>query len=101
MATNQSVQTPAALARMVDNVEIVLFYTPTLDNFLSVAEVRALKNLGPDEYVSFSVHLPVFLEIASPDRKKQEYSVPFKFRPKIAEYFDLSRQHDVRNTIGN
>ena len=63
------------LAAMVDHVEIVLFYTPTLHNFLSVGEVRALKNLGADEDVSFSVHLPAFLEIASPDRKKREKSV--------------------------
>ena len=51
------------LAGMVDHVEIVLFYTPTLDNFLSVSEVSALKKLGADEDVSFSVHLPAFLEM--------------------------------------
>jgi sugar phosphate isomerase/epimerase len=63
------------LAGMVDHVEIVLFYTPTLDNFLSVGEVSALKKLGADEDVSFSVHLPAFLEVASPDRKKREKSL--------------------------
>jgi sugar phosphate isomerase/epimerase len=63
------------LAGMVDHIEIVLFYTPTLDNFLSVGEVRALKKLGVEEDMSFSVHLPAFLEIASPDRKKREKSV--------------------------
>jgi endonuclease IV len=63
------------LAGMVDHIEIVLFYTPTLHNFLSVGEIRALKKLRFDEDMSFSVHLPAFLEIASPDRKKREKSV--------------------------
>ena len=63
------------LAGMVDHIEIVLFYTPTLHNFLSVGEIRALKKLRIDEDMSFSVHLPAFLEIASPDRKKREKSV--------------------------
>ena len=63
------------LAGMVDHIEIVLFFTPTLHNFPSVGEVKALKKLGADEDVSFSVHLPAFLEIASPNRKKREKSV--------------------------
>ena len=63
------------LAGMVDHVEIVLFYTPTLHNFPSIREVKALKKLGADEDVSFSVHLPAFLEIASRDRQKREKSV--------------------------
>ena len=63
------------LAGMVDHVEIVLFYTPTLHNFPSVNEVKALKKLGADEDVSFSVHLPAFLEIASRNRQKRERSV--------------------------
>ena len=46
------------LAGRVDHVEIVLFYTPTLDNFPTLDEVKALKRLGADEGVSFSVHLP-------------------------------------------
>ncbi len=63
------------LAGRVDHVEIVLFYTPTLHNFPSLDEVKALKKLGADEDVSFSVHLPANLEIASRDRKKREKSV--------------------------
>jgi sugar phosphate isomerase/epimerase len=63
------------LAGMVDHIEIVLFYTPTLHNFPSVSEIKALKKLGANEDVSFSVHLPTFLEIASPNRKKREKSV--------------------------
>ena len=43
------------LAGMVDHIEIVLFYTPTLHNFLSVGEVRALKKLGVEEHLSLAV----------------------------------------------
>lgn len=63
------------LAGRVDHVEIVLFYTATLHNFPSPSEIKALRKLGANEEVSFSVHLPAFLEIASPTRKKREKSV--------------------------
>jgi sugar phosphate isomerase/epimerase len=63
------------LAGLVHHVEIVLFYTPTLHNFPSADEVKALKKLGADEDVSFSVHLPAYLEIASRNRRKREESV--------------------------
>jgi sugar phosphate isomerase/epimerase len=63
------------LAGMVDHIEIVLFYTPTLHNFPSVGEIKVLKKLGADEDVSFSVHLPAFLEIACRNWKKREKSV--------------------------
>ena len=60
------------LAGMVDHIEIVLFYTPTLHNFPTVSEIKSLKKLGANEDVSFSVHLPACLEIASRDRKKRK-----------------------------
>lgn len=63
------------LAGMVDHVEIVLFYTPALNNFPSPSEIKALRKLGANEDVSYSVHLPTFLEIASRNRKKREKSV--------------------------
>ena len=63
------------LTGMVDHIEIVLFYTPTLHNFPSASEIKVLKKLGVDEDVSFSVHLPTFLEIASRNKKKREKSV--------------------------
>ena len=63
------------LAGMVDHVEIVLFYTPALHNFLSPIEIKALRKLGAKEDVSFSVQLPSSLEIASRVWKKQEKSV--------------------------
>jgi len=63
------------LADMVDHVEIVLFYTPALHNFPSPSEIKVLRKLGANEDVSFSVHLPTFLEIASRSRKKREKSI--------------------------
>jgi sugar phosphate isomerase/epimerase len=63
------------LAGMVDHVEIVLFYTPALHNFPSPSEIKALRKLGANEDLSFSVHLPTFLEIASRNRKKREKSI--------------------------
>ena len=63
------------LSAMVDHIEIVLFYTSTLHNFPTVSEIKTLKKLGTNEDVSFSVHLPASLEIASRDRNKREKSV--------------------------
>jgi sugar phosphate isomerase/epimerase len=63
------------LAGLVDHVAIVLFHTPTLHNIPGPKEVRILKNMGEQEDLSFSVHLPAFLEIASSDKKKREESV--------------------------
>jgi sugar phosphate isomerase/epimerase len=63
------------LSAIVDHIEIVLFYTTMLHNFPTISEIKALKTLGTNEDVSFSVHLPAFLEIASRDRKKREKSV--------------------------
>lgn len=63
------------LAAMVDHIEIVLFHTPTLHNFPSSRAVNQLKQIGADEDVSYSVHLPTYLEIASGNRKIREQSV--------------------------
>ena len=63
------------LAGMVDHVEILLFHTPTLHNFPSSTEIKAVKKLGDDEGLSYSVHLPTSLEIASRDREKRQNSV--------------------------
>jgi len=63
------------LTHLVDNIEIVLFHTPTLHNILGPKEIRLLKRIGEQENVSFTVHLPASLEIASQDRRKREESV--------------------------
>jgi sugar phosphate isomerase/epimerase len=63
------------LSVLVDHIEIVLFHTPTLHNFPSASEIKTLKKLGANEDLSFSVHLPASLEIASRHRKIREKSV--------------------------
>ena len=63
------------LAGKVDHIEILLFHTPTLHNFPSNAEIEAAKKLGDNEGLSFSVHLPASLEIASRHREKRQESV--------------------------
>jgi sugar phosphate isomerase/epimerase len=63
------------LADVVDNVEIVLFHTPSLHNIPSVREIQELKKVAADKSVSFSVHLPCALEFASREKKKREKSL--------------------------
>jgi sugar phosphate isomerase/epimerase len=63
------------LADWVDHIEILLFHTPTLHNFPSTTEVKAIKKMGDTEGLSFSVHLPTSLEIASRHREKRHDSV--------------------------
>jgi len=55
------------LADLVDNIEIVLFNTPTLNNTPDDNELQLLSNLGKKKNLTFTVHLPASLEIASKD----------------------------------
>lgn len=63
------------LADMVDHIEILLFHTPTLHNFPSSTEIKAAKKFGDEKGLSYSVHLPTCLEIASRHREKRQKSV--------------------------
>lgn len=63
------------LATMVDNVEIVLFHTPTQNNYLSRRDIIKLSEISRQTGVSYTVHLPTALEVASPDTKRREGSV--------------------------
>jgi sugar phosphate isomerase/epimerase len=69
------VENVSFLAGMVDHVEILLFHTPTLHNFPTRAELKAVQKLGENEGLSFSVHLPTSLEIASRHSEKRSASV--------------------------
>ena len=60
---------------MVDHIEIVLFHTPKLHNIPAASDIEYLKRIGTDNNITYSVHLPAFLEIASRDRKKREESI--------------------------
>ncbi|MBC8466270.1 MAG: hypothetical protein H8D55_00365 [Deltaproteobacteria bacterium] len=63
------------LADIVDHIEIVLFSTPTLHNIPTLQEARIVKKIGDQRNVTFTVHLPDSLEIASQDRRRREESV--------------------------
>lgn len=63
------------LGPLVDNVEIVLFYTPELNNFPQTDEVAAMCRLGEAHHLTFTVHLPAFLEIASDDDRRLRAAV--------------------------
>lgn len=63
------------LARLVDDIQIVLFHTPDLHNIPGTNEISMLKKISEQENVTFTVHLPASLEIASPDRTRREESV--------------------------
>ena len=63
------------LVSMVDNIEIILFHTPTLQNIPTTEEIHALKKICEEEDVTFTVHLPASLEVAAPDRERRMKSV--------------------------
>lgn len=63
------------LADLVDNIEIILFNTPNLNNTPDSDELDLLRRLGRKKKVTFTVHLPASLEIASKDRKLRENSI--------------------------
>jgi sugar phosphate isomerase/epimerase len=75
------------LAGRVDHIEILLFHTPTLHNFPSPAQIKAVKTMGDGEGLSFSVHLPASLEIAARHREKRQKSVGM-----VAELINLTNE---------
>jgi sugar phosphate isomerase/epimerase len=63
------------LAGVVDHIEIILFHTPSLHNIPSPHQIRTLKSIREQEDVTFTVHLPDSLEIASSDKSRRKESV--------------------------
>jgi sugar phosphate isomerase/epimerase len=63
------------LAEHVDHIEIILFHTPSLHNIPGPKEIRTLRETGKQKDVTFTVHLPDSLEIASSDRARREESL--------------------------
>ncbi len=63
------------LADMVDHIEIVLFHTPEAHNLPGTREIKYLKRIGEDKNITYSVHLPAFLEVASSDTNIQTQSI--------------------------
>ncbi len=63
------------LAEHVDHIEILLFHTPSLHNIPGPKEIRTLREIGKQKGVTFTVHLPDSLEIASTDKSRRKESL--------------------------
>jgi sugar phosphate isomerase/epimerase len=68
-------QNASLLAGRVDHIEIILFQTGKLDNIPSAGEIENLIEIREKNSITYSIHLPAFLEIASSDRLKREVSI--------------------------
>ena len=63
------------LAGRMDHIEIILFQTSKLHNIPSAGDIDYLNGIRKKNKITYSVHLPASLEIASSDRKKRETSI--------------------------
>ena len=63
------------LAKFLPHIEILLFHQPDINNIPTTTELNEIKAIGMSEGLSFTVHLPASLEIASPDRIKRQHSL--------------------------
>lgn len=63
------------LSDLMDHVEIVLFHTPSLHNIPGQQDLEILKDVALEKGLSFTVHLPTTLEIASPDDRIRKNSL--------------------------
>ncbi len=88
------VENAEILAELVDNIEIVLFHTPALNNFLSRADVQRLAQIGSRHGVSYTVHLQDSLEIASSSAAKRAESVG-----RILELIESTAGIDPRHFV--
>ena len=72
---HDTVENARRLTEWVDNVEVVYFHTPTLNNYLSSADARKLRRIGERQCITYSVHLPASMQIAAPDDALRRFSV--------------------------
>ncbi|MBC8393409.1 MAG: TIM barrel protein [Deltaproteobacteria bacterium] len=63
------------LAQIVDSVEIVIFFTTDLNNIPTREEIQELKRIAEQYDITYTIHLPAYLEIASSDKNKRNESV--------------------------
>ena len=63
------------LAPLVNNIELVLFYTPDLNNFPKADELAVIRQLGEIYHLTYTVHLPASLEIASDNDNRRKEAV--------------------------
>ncbi len=68
---HDTTENASILADIVDHMEIVLFHTPNLHNIPDRREIRRLNEIRRQEGITYSVHLPASLEIASPREQKR------------------------------
>lgn len=66
---NELLENVRRLANVFDNIEIVLFHTPSLHNIPSREEIQKLYKIGRHKNVTYTVHLPASLQVASPDSR--------------------------------
>lgn len=72
---NDLLENVRLLAGTVAHIEILLFHAPDLHNIPEAGEIRALREVGERSKVTFSVHLPASLEIASMDKGTRQRSL--------------------------
>jgi sugar phosphate isomerase/epimerase len=82
------------LAELLDHIEIILFYTPSLHNIPGPKEIRTLREIGKQKDVTFTVHLPDSLEIASSDRSRRKESLELA-RKLCLELAEVDLRHYV------
>ncbi|UCH21512.1 MAG: TIM barrel protein [Deltaproteobacteria bacterium] len=88
------VQNVYLLAEIVDHIEIVLFHTPDLHNIPRTYEIQHLKRIKEEKNITYSVHLPASLEIASSDKNIRKMSIQFA-RDIIKRMNELRPLHHI------
>ncbi len=63
------------LADTVDDIEVVLFHTPTQHNLPTAADAREFRRLREELDLTYTVHLPCSLEPASEDPDLRQFSI--------------------------
>ncbi|GBD38849.1 hypothetical protein HRbin37_01110 [bacterium HR37] len=63
------------LANLVDDIELVLFEGKDYSNLPTDEEIKTLKKLSKEFQISYTVHLPIDLDICSPDNEFRKFSV--------------------------
>ncbi len=82
------------LANLVDDIELVLFEGKDYSNLPSKEDVSALRKISVDTGTSFTVHLPIDLDICSRDSEFRKFSLK-----RMIEIMKLTSFLDPRGYI--
>ncbi len=63
------------LANLVDDIELVLFEGKNYSNLPTDEEIKTLTKLSKEFHISYTVHLPIDLDICSSDNEFRKFSV--------------------------